>query len=113
FRDVIHADLYSECHVVPSGNADPARAMRAAERLPIILTSLAAAYDMIVIECGPAEPDSIGRLIGEGAEIFVSVVDAEQEEVDAVLTGLVEMAGSTPMLVTPGEAADPRSPLTG
>ena len=37
FADVIHADLYSDCHVIPVGTADPARAMRAADRLPIIM----------------------------------------------------------------------------
>ncbi len=29
FTDVIHADLYSDCHVIPPGTADPKRAMRA------------------------------------------------------------------------------------
>ena len=45
FSDVIHADLYSDCHVIPVGTADPARAMRAADRLPIIMQSLTTAYD--------------------------------------------------------------------
>jgi len=40
FTDVIHADLYSDCHVIPVGTAEPARAMRAADRLPIIMDSL-------------------------------------------------------------------------
>ncbi|WP_292636717.1 GumC family protein, partial [Mesorhizobium sp.] len=37
FSDVIHPDLYSDCHVIPVGTADPVRAMRAADRLPIIM----------------------------------------------------------------------------
>ena len=53
---MIHADLYSDCHVIPVGTADPVRAMRAADRLPIIMESLTTAYDVVVVECGPAEP---------------------------------------------------------
>src|SRR5690606_18978705 len=53
FTDVIHGDLYSDCHIVPVGTANAARAMRAADRLPMILESLSTAYDMVIIECGP------------------------------------------------------------
>ena len=59
FTDVIHADLYSDCHVIPVGTADPARAMRAADRLPIIMESLTTAYDVVVVECGPADAEGI------------------------------------------------------
>ncbi|RUV80399.1 chain-length determining protein, partial [Mesorhizobium sp. M5C.F.Ca.IN.020.14.1.1] len=48
FSDVIHPDLYSDCHVIPVGTADPVRAMRAADRLPIIMQSLTTAYDLVV-----------------------------------------------------------------
>ncbi len=53
FSDVIRADHYSDCHVIPAGTADPVRAMRAADRLPIIMQSLTTAYDLVVVECGP------------------------------------------------------------
>ena len=75
FSDVIHADLYSDCHVIPVGTADPARAMRAADRLPIIMESLTTAYDVVVVECGPADAEAIQRLIGPGTEILVSVIE--------------------------------------
>ena len=65
FADVIHADLYSDCHVIPVGTADPVRAMRAADRLPIIMDSLTTAYDVVVVECGPADAEAIRRLVGE------------------------------------------------
>src|SRR5690606_35515291 len=39
FADVIHGDLYSDCHVIPIGTADLEQAMQAADRLPIILSS--------------------------------------------------------------------------
>lgn len=75
FNNVIHGDLYSDCHVIPIGTDDPEQAMRAADRLPIILKSLTTAYDLVVIECGIIDADGIRRLVGENTEIFVSVLE--------------------------------------
>ena len=84
FTDVIHLDHYSECHVIPVGTADPARAMRAADRLPIIMESLTTAYDLVIVECGPADADGIRRLVAPGTEILVSMVEAESEVAGAM-----------------------------
>ncbi|RUM98074.1 chain-length determining protein [Pseudaminobacter arsenicus] len=75
FNNVIHGDLYSDCHVIPIGTDDPEQAMRAADRLPIILESLTTAYDLVVIECGIIDANGIRRLVGENTEIFVSVLE--------------------------------------
>lgn len=75
FNNVIHGDLYSDCHVIPIGTDDPERAMRAADRLPIILESLTTAYDLVVIECGIIDANGIRRLVGENTEIFISVLE--------------------------------------
>jgi Mrp family chromosome partitioning ATPase/capsular polysaccharide biosynthesis protein len=83
FTDVIHADHYSDCHVIPVGTADPARAMRAVDRLPIILESLTTAYDIVVVECGPIDADGISRLVGEGTEVIVSMIEPGEEIVVA------------------------------
>lgn len=61
--------------MIPVGLADPARAMRAADRLPIIMDLLTTAYDLVVVECGPADPDAIRRLVGSGTEVLVSVLE--------------------------------------
>jgi len=79
FSDVIHADLYSDCHVIPVGTADPVRAMRAADRLPIIMQSLTTAYDLVVVECGPADAQGIGRLAGDATEVFLSMLEPEMK----------------------------------
>ena len=63
FSDVIHADRYSGCHVIPHGIGDPERATRAADRLPIVLNSLMTAYDIVVVECGPAAGEGIRQLV--------------------------------------------------
>ena len=88
FSHVIHGDLYSECHVIPVGTADPARAMRAADRLPIILNSLGSAYDLVVVECGPAKAEGIRRLVGEGTCVFVSALDLGDRAVDEAASDL-------------------------
>ncbi|MBD0416692.1 hypothetical protein [Oryzicola mucosus] len=88
FSEVIHADHYSACHVIPKGNADPVRAMRAADRLPIILHSLITAYDIVVVECGPADPSGVHRVVGESTTILVSHIEAGE----AVARALKNMA---------------------
>ncbi|MBX3569205.1 MAG: exopolysaccharide transport family protein [Rhizobiaceae bacterium] len=101
FVDVIHADHYSDCHVIPVGTADQAKAMRAVERLPIILETLSTAYDMVVVECGPAGTDSIERLVTDGTEILISVIDADEDAL--ALHDEIEAAGYGPVsFVTPG-----------
>ena len=112
FADVIHADLYSDCHVIPVGTADPVQAMRAGDRLPIIMDSLTTAYDLVVVECGVAEPEAIRRLVGAGTEILVSVLDTEDEAV-ATADGLKASGYETVMLVSPAAPATPRPPLSG
>jgi Mrp family chromosome partitioning ATPase/capsular polysaccharide biosynthesis protein len=111
FTDVIHADHYSDCHVIPVGTADPARAMRAIDRLPIILESLTTAYDIVVVECGPIEADGIRRLVGEGTEVIVSVIEPG-EEIVAAAENL--RAGGFPglILVTPAGYERPNWPAT-
>lgn len=100
FTDVIRADHYSECDVLPVGTADPARAMRAADRLPIIIESLTTAYDLVVIECGPADADEIRRLVGEGTEVLVSFIQ-HGEEIADVAEGLRAGGYEDVILVTP------------
>lgn len=76
FAEVIHSDIYSDCHVMPAGTADPVRAMRAIDRLPIILDSLGKAYDVVLVECGAATAESIQRLANAETVVLVSVIDA-------------------------------------
>ena len=112
FADVIHADLYSECHVIPVGTADPVRAMRAADRLPIIMESLTTAYDVVVVECGAADPDSIRRLVGAGTEVLVSVLESDDVAVTETADRLKASGYSTVTLVSPVTTQPPRPPLS-
>ncbi|TIL50862.1 exopolysaccharide transport family protein [Mesorhizobium sp.] len=112
FSDVIHADLYSDCHVIPVGNADPVRAMRAADRLPIIVQSLTTAYDLVVVECGPTDAQGISRLVGEGTEVFLSLLEPNDEVAQAAVE-LIESGYPDLTLVTPVDHQTPGTPLPG
>jgi Mrp family chromosome partitioning ATPase len=112
FSDVIHPDLYSDCHVIPVGNADPVRAMRAADRLPIIMQSLTTAYDLVVAECGPADVQGISRLVGEGTEVFLSMLEPNDEVTQAAVR-LIENGYPELTLVTPVGHETPGTPVPG
>lgn len=109
FSDVIHADLYSDCHVIPVGTADPVRAMRAADRLPIIMQSLTTAYDLVVVECGPADAQGISRLGGEATEVFLSMLEPDDEVTKAAVK-LIESGYPDLTLVTPLGHEPPGTP---
>lgn len=113
FTDVIHADLYSECHVIPVGTADPERAMRAIDRLPIIMNSLTTAYDVVVVECGPADADAIRRLVSSATEVMVSVIEPEDEVVAEAARDIEAGGFGKPTLVTPAGYEPPYSPVPG
>ncbi|TIT04263.1 MAG: tyrosine-protein kinase family protein, partial [Mesorhizobium sp.] len=112
FSDVIYPDLYSDCHVIPVGTADPVRAMRAADRLPIIMQSLTTAYDLVVVECGPTDAQGIGRLVGEGTEVFLSMLEPDDEVAQAAVE-LIESGYPDLTLVTPVGHETPGTPVPG
>ncbi|WEX11595.1 exopolysaccharide transport family protein [Chelativorans sp. AA-79] len=110
FADVIHGDLYSGCHVIPVGTADPERAMRAFDRLPIIMNSLAIAYDVVVVECGAADAGVVQSLMDEDAQVLVSVLDPEEKSVSATAAQLRDEGLGKPILVTPMGYVPPAAP---
>ncbi|WP_421929713.1 GumC family protein [Neoaquamicrobium sediminum] len=101
FADVIRGDLYSDCHVIPVGTADAEKAMRAADRLPIIMASLTTAYDMVVVECGPTDAHGISRVVDEGAEVLVSVIEPDDEAVADIAADLAANGYEHVHMVTP------------
>ena len=108
FGDVIHNDRASACNVIPAGTADPVRAMRAAERLPIILESLASAYDLVVVECGAADGDSIGRLVGDDTAVLLSAVEPSDEIAELALDIAGRGLGQPIIVAAAGLALPPR-----
>ncbi|MFN7101630.1 MAG: GumC family protein [Pseudorhizobium sp.] len=105
FGDAIHSDRLSEAHIIPRGTSDVESAMRAADRLRIIIDALVDAYDLVLVECGAAEVASLQKLGGGSeTEIVLSVPDGEDQQVadlvqqltDAGYRNLLIMAGGTP-----------------
>lgn len=113
FTDIIHSDHYSEAHVIPAGLADPAKAMRAVDRLPIIVNALQSAYDIVVVECGPADIDGFGRLVTPGTEVVVSVVDPEDERIVAAAGELQDAGYSDIVFMTSFGSIPAPEPLGG
>jgi Mrp family chromosome partitioning ATPase len=99
FGEAIHSDRLSDAHLVPRGAADAARAMRGADRLAMIVDALVDAYDLVIIECGPAETESLAQLTrNEHAEIILSVPALPEEEL-AELVLQYEEAGYRNLLI--------------
>jgi Mrp family chromosome partitioning ATPase len=112
FTDAIHTDHYSDCHVMPVGTADPVRAMKAADRLPIIMQSLTSAYDVVVVECGASDAEGIRRLVADGTEIMVSVIEPD-DETAATAEALKARGYGRVMLVSPANRNSPDAPMPG
>ena len=98
---------------MPVGTADPVRAMRAADRLPIIMQSLTTAYDVVIVECGPADAEGIRRLVADGTEIMVSVIEPD----DAIAAAAEDLEGRRLRPPDAGHARrttrSPNSPVPG
>jgi Mrp family chromosome partitioning ATPase len=112
FTDTIHTDRYSDCHVMPVGTADPVRAMKAADRLPVIMKSLTTAYDVVVVECGASDAEGIRRLVADGTEIMVSVIEPDGETA-AMAAALKARGYGRVMLVSPANHNSPDAPTPG
>ena len=112
YSDVIYPDAMSNAHIIPTGTAEAVRAMRAADRLPIILDALVSAYDIVIVECGPTNAAGLKRLAGEGAQVVLSVVDPASPEIVETADDLVGGGYDDLMLVlaeeTGSEPPDPQ-----
>ncbi|MCX2696196.1 GumC family protein [Ochrobactrum chromiisoli] len=81
FNDVIHADHYSQAHIMPLGRVRPENAMRSADRLPYILDALETVYDFVVTECGPSTSRQIRRIADGPAVVIMNVVEPDDNSV--------------------------------
>ncbi|WP_085034019.1 GumC family protein [Ensifer aridi] len=103
FSESIHADKFSEAHVIPHGNADPHAAMRGIDRLQMIIDALTNAYDLVLIECGPADAGAVAKVARrEATEIILSAPSVSDERVVEVLTSFGE-AGYRDIVLMKGE----------
>lgn len=86
FADCIHSDHSSAADIVPQGNADIRQAMRGADRLSMIVDALADVYDIVLVECGPANAEGVARLSRNGHhEIILSAPEPQAEELAEIM----------------------------
>jgi len=110
FADTIHGDRLSDAHILPHGTANAKRAMRGADRLSMIIDALANAYDLVLVECGPADVAGVGRLARKGeAEIILSAADASVEEIEATAGNFIEAGYEDVMLLIGKTGSHPPS----
>lgn len=81
FADAIHADHYSEAHVMPLGLAKPEEAMDNEKDLSLIIGALETVYDMVVLECGPSLAQDITALVTQKTQIALTIYDEKQQEI--------------------------------
>lgn len=102
YSEVIHADAATHAHVIPTGNADPELAMRAVDRLPIIMNALASAYDIVVADCGPTDAAGLRRLSTEDTDVIMAMVEPDSGQVIRAAEDLVA-GGYTDVLIVTGD----------
>ncbi|KQW30916.1 chain-length determining protein [Rhizobium sp. Root274] len=92
FADCIHPDRSSTADIIPQGNADVRQAMRGADRLSMIVDALADAYDLVLVECGPAEANGLARLSRNGKhEIILSAPEPDARELADIMRAFQEV----------------------
>ncbi len=86
FADCIHPDRTSAADIVPQGNADIRQAMRGADRLSMIVDALSDVYDLVLVECGPANAEGVARLSrNDRHEIILSAPQPEAQELAEIM----------------------------
>ncbi|ASY55932.1 putative transmembrane succinoglycan biosynthesis transport protein [Sinorhizobium sp. CCBAU 05631] len=108
FTETIHADRFSEAHIIPQGDADPHTAMRGIERLQMIIDALTSAYDLVLVECGAADAASVAKVARrEEVEIIVSAPSVSEDGIIEALTSFGEAGYRDILLMTGGGESGP------
>lgn len=109
--EALHADRLSNAHILPQGTADPIKAMDHSSDLPRVIDAVADVYDIVVIECGPANSDGVKQLLGEqNVEMIFSVVQPEEELITDYLTEFYAEGFDNLLMMSPGATNPPNRP---
>ncbi|MEH7837566.1 exopolysaccharide transport family protein [Rhizobium laguerreae] len=107
FGDTIHGDRLSDAHLIPQGQSDVRRAGRGVDRLSLLLDALAAAYDLVVVECGSADVAGVSRLTrSRDVEIILSLPEVEETIFVALMTEFQAAGYERVVLMSGGEGAE-------
>ena len=107
--EALHADRLSNAHILPQGTVDPAEAMRHAEKLPDIVSSVSNVYDIVVVECGPADSAGVKKLLNShDVEMIFSVVQPAENLITEYLTDFYSEGFDHLLMMSPGAGAPNR-----
>ncbi|MBB2751726.1 UNVERIFIED_ORG: uncharacterized protein involved in exopolysaccharide biosynthesis/Mrp family chromosome partitioning ATPase [Rhizobium aethiopicum] len=107
FGDTIHGDRLSDAHLIPQGRSDVRRAMRGVDRLSLLLDALAAAYDLVVVECGSADVAGVSRLTrSRDVEIILSLPEIEETIFVTLMTEFQAAGYERVVLMSGGEGGE-------
>ena len=92
------------------GTVDPSEAMRHADRLPEIIASISKVYDIVVIECGPANSSGVKKLLNSNdVEMILSIVQPDENLITEYLTDFYSEGFAQLLMMSPG-AGTPNRP---
>ena len=104
--EALHADRLSNAHILPQGGVDPAEAMRHADHLPEVIAQVSKVYDIVVIECGPANSAGVKRLLdGLDVDMIFSVVQPEEDLMTEYFTDFYSEGFNELLMMSPGAGA--------
>ncbi|EJC78790.1 uncharacterized protein involved in exopolysaccharide biosynthesis [Rhizobium leguminosarum bv. trifolii WSM2297] len=107
FGDTIHSDRLSDAHLIPQGQSDVRRAMRGVDRLSLLFDALAAAYDLVVVECGSADVAGVSRLTrSRDVEIILSLPEVEETIFVALMTEFQAAGYERVVLMSGGDGSE-------
>lgn len=107
FGDTIHGDRLSDAHLIPQGQSDVRRAMRGVDRLSLLLDALAAAYDLVVVECGAADVAGVSRLTrSRDVEIILSLPEVEETIFVTLMTEFQAAGYERVVLMSGGDGSE-------
>ncbi|OHV20729.1 chain-length determining protein [Rhizobium sp. RMa-01] len=107
FGDTIHGDRLSDAHLIPQGQSDVRRAMRGVDRLSLLIDALAAAYDLVVVECGSADVAGVSRLTrSRDVEIILSLPEIEETIFVTLMTEFQAAGYERVVLMSGGEGGE-------
>ncbi|MCY6380421.1 Wzz/FepE/Etk N-terminal domain-containing protein [Hoeflea prorocentri] len=108
--EALHADRLSNAHILPQGITDPAMAMQNADKLPDVVGALTKVYDIVIVECGPANSAGVKRLLdGQDVEMIFSVVQPDDDLMVEYLNDFYSEGFQNLLMMSPGAGA-PGSP---
>ncbi|MGU3576761.1 tyrosine-protein kinase family protein [Brucellaceae bacterium C25G] len=107
FADAIHADHYSEAHVMPLGLCEPSDAMKNENDLSLIIGALETVYDLVVLECGPSWAADMKPLVTHNTQIALTIYDRANPDIDKHVQDLNQNDYSSFICLHPSETVAP------